>query len=55
MTEALGPLVPVTAERIVDLATKAKAIMEENGITTKTYHTMCHECGCCDIVPFHDL
>jgi biotin synthase-related radical SAM superfamily protein len=55
LTEALGPLEPVTPERIVDLATKAKAIMEENGITSKTYHTMCHECGCCDIVPFRDL
>ena len=55
LTEALGPLTPVTPERIVDLATRAKAIMEGNGITTKTYHTMCHECGCCDIVPFRDL
>ncbi len=55
LTEALGPLVPVTAERIVDLATRAKAIMEECGITTRTYHTMCHECGCCDIVPFRDV
>ena len=33
LTEAFGPLVPVTAERIVDLATRAKAIMEESGIT----------------------
>jgi biotin synthase-related radical SAM superfamily protein len=55
LTETLGPLEPVTAERIVDLATRAKVIMEENGITSKTYHTMCHECGCCDIVPFRDL
>ncbi|MGD0816865.1 MAG: radical SAM protein [Methanomassiliicoccales archaeon] len=55
LTEALGPLEPVTPERIVDLAIKAKVIMEENGITSKTYHTMCHECGCCDIVPFRDL
>jgi biotin synthase-related radical SAM superfamily protein len=55
LTEALGPLVPVTAERIVDLATRAKAIMEECGITSRTYHTMCHECGCCDIVPFRDV
>ena len=55
LTDSLGPLEPVTPERIVDLATKAKAIMVENGITTKSYHTMCHECGCCDIVPFRDL
>ena len=55
LTEALGPMEPVTPERIVDLATRAKAIMEANSITTKTYHTMCHECGCCDIVPFRDL
>jgi biotin synthase-related radical SAM superfamily protein len=55
LTETLGPLEPVTAERIVGLAVRAKAIMEQNGITSKTYHTMCHECGCCDIVPFRDL
>jgi molybdenum cofactor biosynthesis enzyme MoaA len=55
LTDTLGPLEPVTAERILDLATKAKMIMEDNGITSKTYHTMCHECGCCDIVPFRDL
>lgn len=55
LTETLGRLEPVTAERIVGLAIRAKAIMEQNGITSKTYHTMCHECGCCDIVPFRDL
>jgi biotin synthase-related radical SAM superfamily protein len=55
LTETLGPLEPVTAERIVGLAVRAKAIMEQNGITSKTYHTMCHECECCDIVPFRDL
>jgi biotin synthase-related radical SAM superfamily protein len=55
LTEALGPLEPVTPERIVNLAIRAKAIMEEYGVTSKTYHTMCHECGCCDIVPFRDL
>ena len=55
LTEALGLLEPVTPERIVDLAIKAKAIMEENGITPLTYRTMCHECGCCDIVPFRDV
>jgi biotin synthase-related radical SAM superfamily protein len=55
LTEALGPLEPVTPERIVALATEAKSIMEENGISTLTYHTMCHECTCCDIVPFRDL
>jgi biotin synthase-related radical SAM superfamily protein len=55
LTEALGPLEPVAPERIVNLAVRAKAIMEENGITSRTYHTMCHECGCCDIVPFRDV
>jgi biotin synthase-related radical SAM superfamily protein len=55
LTEALGRLEPVTPERIVGLAVRAKEVMERNGITSKTYHTMCHECGCCDIVPFRDL
>jgi lipoate synthase len=55
MTEALGPLIPVTAERLIRLAKEHKNILEENGLTSYTLHTMCHECGCCDIVPFRDL
>jgi biotin synthase-related radical SAM superfamily protein len=55
LTDALGPLLPVTPERIIDLATRAKSIMAEQGVTTRTYRTMCHECGCCDIVPFRDI
>lgn len=55
MTEALGSLVPITPERMLSLARQHRAILERHGLTSYTLHTMCHECGCCDIVPFRDL
>lgn len=55
MTEALGDLEPITPDRMLSLARKHKAILERNGLSSYTLHTMCHECGCCDIVPFRDL
>ena len=44
-----------SADRIIKLALKQKRILEKNGLTTKTFKTMCHKCGCCDIVPFWDI
>jgi len=55
LTEALGTLEPVSAERLLSLARKHKEIMERHGLTSYTLRTMCHECGCCDIVPFRDI
>jgi biotin synthase-related radical SAM superfamily protein len=55
LEEALGPLEPVTAERMVRLAKAHKAILERHGLSTLTFSTMCHECTCCDIVPFRDI
>lgn len=55
MTEALGKLEPITPERILFLARKHREILERHGLTSYSLHTMCHECGCCDIVPFRDL
>jgi biotin synthase-related radical SAM superfamily protein len=55
MTEALGPLEPVSPERMVRLAREHRRILEKHGLTTRTLHTMCHQCGCCDLVPFKDL
>lgn len=48
-------LPPTTAERMIQLAKKQKAILKKYNLTTKTFHTMCHACGCCDIVPFCDI
>jgi MoaA/NifB/PqqE/SkfB family radical SAM enzyme len=55
MTEALGPLEPLTPERLLHLAERQKAILTAHGLTSRTFRTMCHECTCCDIVPFRDI
>jgi len=55
MEAALGKLNPVTPERLLHLNQEAKLILMAHGLSTTSYHTMCHECGCCDIVPFRDL
>ena len=52
---ALGELTEVTPERLIHLTQEAKLILLAQGLSTMTYHTMCHECGCCDLVPFQDL
>ncbi len=55
MEAALGRLNPVTPERLIHLNQEAKLILMAHGVSTTSYHTMCHECGCCDLVPFKDL
>lgn len=55
MTEALGVLEPLSPERLLRLAEGHKAILKRHGLTSTTLHTMCHECKCCDLVPFRDL
>jgi molybdenum cofactor biosynthesis enzyme MoaA len=45
----------VDEERMVRLAHMQKKVLEEHGLTTRTFKTMCFECGCCDLVPFKDL
>jgi lipoate synthase len=55
MTEAVGVLEPVSPERLLTLAGEHKRILEEQGLSSLSLHTMCHECRCCDIVPFRDL
>jgi len=44
----------ISVERIVRFAHEHKNILIKKGLTTKTFETMCHKCGCCDIVPFWD-
>lgn len=55
LEKALGKLDPVTPERLIHLNQEAKLILIAHGLTTRTYQTMCHECTCCDLVPFRDL
>ncbi len=45
----------VSVNRIIRIAQKHKKILVRNNLTTKTFETMCHKCGCCDIVPFWDI
>lgn len=45
----------VTVDRILLIAGEHKKILEKYGLTTKTFKTMCHKCGCCDLVPFWDV
>lgn len=55
MEAALGHLEPITGERLIRLAQAQKRILQENGLSTLTFGTMCHACTCCDLVPFRDL
>lgn len=55
LESALGRLQAVTPERLLTLNQEAKLIIMAHGLSTNSYHTMCHECGCCDLVPFKDL
>ena len=50
-----GIIPDVTKDRMIDLANVQKHILEEYGLTTHTFRTMCFECGCCDLVPFKDI
>ncbi len=45
----------VEPARLVDLARKQKEILKNFNIDTRTFHTMCHRCTCCDIEPFIDV
>lgn len=54
--KALSYEIPNTStDRIINLAYEQKKILEKYNLTTKTFETMCHKCGCCDIVPFWDI
>ncbi len=52
---AVGGTAPITPERVVRLARMQKRLLEEHGLDTLGFRTMCLECTCCDLVPFRDL
>jgi biotin synthase-related radical SAM superfamily protein len=52
---SIGIVCDLSAERMIRLAHMQKNILNEYGLTTLTFRTMCFECGCCDLVPFRDL
>ncbi|MCL2607285.1 MAG: radical SAM protein [Methanomassiliicoccaceae archaeon] len=53
--ENAGVVFNMTEERMIRLVHLQKKIFFDNGLTTRTFDTMCFECGCCDLVPFRDL
>lgn len=55
LQDAIGPLPPVTADRMTHLATEEKKILGKYGLTTLGFKTMCFACLSCDIVPFWDV
>jgi biotin synthase-related radical SAM superfamily protein len=55
LIKAIGEPVPVDPGYVVEIARRQKEMMARYGLDTNTCHTMCLECGCCDIVPFRDL
>jgi Lipoate synthase len=55
LKDAIGTQPPITPERSIDVANMLKKIMERYDLDTRKCHTMCIECGCCDIIPFRDL
>ena len=56
LEEALGHAMdPVSPERHMQLAHMLKDALERNGLTTESFETMCHKCGCCDLEPGTDV
>jgi biotin synthase-related radical SAM superfamily protein len=56
MVKALGhDLQKVEPERMIKFAAGQKDILNKHNLTTHSFETMCHKCGCCDIVPFWDV
>jgi biotin synthase-like enzyme len=56
IVNALGhDIKKVSPERMIRLAEGQKEALEKHGLSTGTFDTMCHACGCCDIVPFKDV
>jgi len=48
-------LVKTSPKRIIYIAKKQKEILKKYNLSTRTFKTMCHPCGCCDLVPFTDI
>jgi len=55
LEEALGPLKPASAERMLFLAKEQKKIFRRYDLSPLLFKTMCHRCLGCDLVPFIDV
>ena len=54
-TAISGKIPHTSSDRILHLANEHKQILIKYNLTTKAFKTMCHPCGCCDIVSFQDI
>ena len=45
----------VTPQQIMYLAMQQKKIFQKYNLNPNSFSTMCHSCGCCDIIPFWDI
>ncbi len=52
LRRALGTVQPLTAERLLRLATVQGEVLRSRGLNPHQCRTMCHLCGSCDLVPF---
>lgn len=55
LEKVLGGIEPVGPERMIRLAREERKVLEDHGLTTLAFKTMCHACLSCDIVPFWDV
>jgi MoaA/NifB/PqqE/SkfB family radical SAM enzyme len=56
LESALGHrLEPMSPERHIRLAMALKGTLEKYDLTTMSFETMCHKCGCCDLEPGVDV
>lgn len=55
LKKAIGQQPPITSDRVISIAKTQKRILEKYNLDTRSFHTMCIECTCCDIVPFRDI
>lgn len=55
LEEVLGPLEPVSPDRMLRLARAQKEILRAHGLSPLGFKTMCHSCLSCDLVPFWDV
>lgn len=55
LKKAIGSIPETTPQDMVEIAMMHKSILEEYGLDTRGFGSMCLECGCCDLVPFRDF
>ena len=55
LAREIGEIGLVDRARLLYLVNAQKKILEKNDLSTMSFRTMCHRCGCCDIVPFVDI